>query len=451
MSKETPSSVEGCFELFSKWIKASDDHTSKSGIYSDATVMWLMIYQRLNAGASLSQAVEEFANEECWELAGDCKRTRERSVSSNTGGYSQARANLAAETVSQACDDLFEWLINTSANCTPARPLYAVDGATVELLRSAQLARRFPLGHKHGHYPLMRILVCHHLESGLAVRPEYGSMYGNKRTGEIQLFKAMMERLPKNAVLIGDRNFGIFASSYCAQKAGLDVVFRLLDVRAKKILGKQPTHGIDQKVQWCPSRQDLKANSEISPDARLHGRVICMNVSSYRGDKVTPLYLFTTLQDPAEKIIQMYGMRWKIEIDLRTLKQTVNMKMLKVQSEDMAHKELLLGICAYNLVCAAIRSAAHKLKAQPRDFSFKRVLYALDACSRAFVRATTEQRKTQIIDRFWASVARAKHPKRSRIRVEPRALVRGQRPKYPVLDVPRELARATSFKKTKWH
>jgi hypothetical protein len=440
--------VGSCFELFSKWVRERGGATETGGIYSDPLVMWLMTYQRLNEGASLARALEQFAGEGCWELAGRCKRREERKASAKTGGYAQARTNLSVKTVKLACDDLFEWLSSGGEKDLEGR-LYALDGSTVELLRSAELVQRFPSHSERGHYPLMRILVCHHLRTGLAVRPEYGAMYGRYRQGEIALCKAMVGRLPKDAILVADRNFGIFAAAHCAKNAGLEVIFRLQDQRAKKVLGRTPVPGTDQPVQWRASSQDLKNNPELPLGAELSGRVICMNVSSCRGGKVTPLCLFTTLQLPAEKIVALYGLRWGIEIDLRTLKQTVSMKMLRVHSEDMAQKELLIGICAYNLVRTVIRHAAAKLGQQPRDFSFKRILYAVDACGAAFSQASSAKERERIINFFWNSVDAAKHPKRKRKRVEPRAVVRNRRQKYPSLTTTRAQARAKLMKKTK--
>ena len=439
--------IDGCFELFSKWLKEEGDYIRGGGIYSDATVMWLMAFQRLNEGASLARALEEFSREPFWELCGDCKRVRERRVSPNTGGYAQARAGLGVDIVERVSDELFEWLSRQSVHKTGERELYALDGSSLELLRSKELLKDFPSHKQRGHYPLMRILVCHNLTTGLAVRPEYGAMYGQNRKGEIELCKSMFKRLPKDAVIVADRNFGIFAATYCAQEAGLDVVFRLQENRAKKVLGTQPKHGIDQEVEWTPSAQDLKGNAEIPQDALVKGRVICREVRSHPNKKATLVYLFTTLGDPAKEIIQMYGMRWNIEIDLRTLKQTVNMKMLKVKTADMAKKELFLGICAYNLVRAVISNVAKRLGVKPRDLSFKRILYIVEARSEALSKAPNEQKRQQIMERFWQSVPCAKHPKRKKKRDEPRALVRNRRQKYPSLKGSRKKARAEIMKK----
>jgi hypothetical protein len=451
MESRVEGEVLGCFEMFSAWLKENEHYRNDGGIYSEALVMWLMTYQRLQEGASLSRAVDEFGEERFWKLAGDCKRTQERRVSTNTGGYAQARANLSVDRTAKASDELFLWLQNSSTNEKESRSIYSLDGTTLELLRNKELLRKYPPHPTNGHYPLMRLLVCHDLKTGLAIRPEDGAMYGKNRTGEIELSKKMFSRLPNDSVVVGDRNFGIFCISYCAKKAGIDVVLRLKDDRVKKVLGIKPKHGIDQQVTWTPTPQELDAHPEISSDAKVEGRVICMNVQSYRADKITPLYLFTTLKEPVDKVIEIYGLRWNIEIDLRTLKQTVNMTMLKVNSQNMALKELYMGICAYNLVRSVIQTAADKIGVKPRDLSFKRVLYAVQAYSGFYARASSLEHKQRVLARFAQTIESAKHPKRKRKRVEPRAVVRRPKQKFPALTTSRTTARKKLMKKTKWH
>jgi putative transposase len=439
MSENT---VEGCFELFSRWLKENGGYRERGGIYTDGLVMWLSAYQRLQEGASLARALEEFEHSPLWELAGDCKRTIERRISFNTGGFAQARQNLKLETAERACDELFEWLAKAKSAEVNQKRLYSVDGSSIEVFRTKKVFQKYP-SHKTGYYPQMRILVCHDLETGLAVRPEYGAMRGKHAQGEIQLFKKMVERLPERSTLVGDRNFGIFAVAYYAQKKGFDVVLRLMEPRAQKALGRMPTDGTDEEVQWQISpKERARNNPEIPADATVKGRIICRDVKSYNGDKTTRLILFTTLQETADEVIQKYGQRWNIETDLRTLKQTVNMHMLCVKSEQMAHKELILGVAAYNLVCSVMKTAADALGLQPRNFSFKRILYAVNSTARHYAAAAGDaERQKWLVEQLMRTFNAAKHPKRKRRRTEPRALVRHPRQKFPSLKGSRANAR----------
>jgi len=51
-----------------------------------------------------------------------------------------------------------------------------------------------------------------------------------------------------------------------------------------------------------------------------------------RGKSKQWLYLFTTLTMAASDVVELYGKRWIVETDLRSLKQTVRLQRLAVHS-----------------------------------------------------------------------------------------------------------------------
>src|SRR5438128_12049039 len=88
---------------------------------------------------------------------------------------------------------------------------------------------------------------------------------------------------------------------------------------------------------------------------------------------------FTTLDLTADQILELYGYRWNLETDLRTLKRYVRMDMLDVKSKAMEEKELVIAVAAYNLTRATLHEAATALNLNPRDFSFSQVQDTLNA------------------------------------------------------------------------
>jgi hypothetical protein len=82
------------------------------------------------------------------------------------------------------------------------------------------------------------------------------------------------------------------------------------------------------------------------------------------------LCLFTTLDLPVAEILGIYKLRWNVETDLRSLQRTVGLHQLNCKSPDMAEKELLLAIAAYNLVRAVMCLAARPAHITPRQLSF---------------------------------------------------------------------------------
>jgi hypothetical protein len=72
--------------------------------------------------------------------------------------------------------------------------------------------------------------------------------------------------------------------------------------------------------------------------------------------------LVTSLLDPvtypAEELAALYGRRWRLELCLRDVKTTMGMELLRCQSPAMAHKEVLGGLIAHNLVRCVMAEAA---------------------------------------------------------------------------------------------
>src|ERR1039457_1666202 len=191
--------------------------TVRRGIYSLAAVIWLMIFQRLNSKRTLSSAVQWLVlNAASLQPQSNlCKRVLEQRISARTGGYCQARQKLPTLVVTRVTDHLFEQLQAQMREELPdvPRPMFVIDGTTLRLPHERELVSAFPPGHnQHGdnHWPTMLLVAFHDVHSGLATRPSWGAMYGPGAVGEQELARQALERLPTEAIVLADGNFGIF-------------------------------------------------------------------------------------------------------------------------------------------------------------------------------------------------------------------------------------------------
>ena len=80
------------------------------------------------------------------------------------------------------------------------------------------------------------------------------------------------------------------------------------------------------------------------------------------GFRTREVTLVTTLLDaaayPADALAELYGTRWRVEENLKSLKQTMKMDVLKCKTVDGVLKELTMYAIAYNLVRVAMCEAA---------------------------------------------------------------------------------------------
>lgn len=399
----------------------------RRGIYSLAVVLWLMILQRLHPTGTLDAAVQRLLRGDAQALLPSCKRVREGRISAAPGGYCQARHKLPKLVAAQVNEHIVERLRQQISRLDSRwpHPIFLLDGSSLQLQHGQELVKAYPPPHnQHGrsHWPVMRIVVLHDLGSGLAQCPQWGPMYGSKAVSEQGLAEKAIALLPSQAVVIGDANFGIFSMAFAAQHHQHPVLLRLTPARAKKLAGVAISQAGERAVTWRPSRWDQPKEVAWPAEASVSGRLIAWRVG--RGKSKTWLYLFTTLPLPAEQIVEIYGGRWNIETDLRSLKRTVRLHQLTAKSADMTEKELLLAFSAYNLVRAVMCLAAQKIGLPPRQLSFSHVLNVVDAAWPHLSSVPSLEEHHREFDRVLDQAAQCRLPQRRKPRTFPRAVWR---------------------------
>lgn len=414
----------------------------RNGIYSARVVIWMMMNQRLDPRGTLARSVEQLVQGRFDPLLSQCKRVCSKKIALSTGGYCQARLRLPTLLVSRSMEELIERLRNRLLESEAVLPqrTYLVDGSSLQLEHAPELLEAYPpASNQHGksHWPVVRVVVLHDLETGLAERPQWGPLNGSQAVSEQALAEQAMQQIPAGSVIVGDRNFGIFSTAYAAQQRGHGVILRLTAVRAKSLWGGPIARAGEGPVRWQASRWDgnkagKKQGHRQRPwpaDACLEGRLIAWRVG--RGKHKQWLYLFTTLSLPAAEVVALYGRRWRIETDLRSLKQTVRLQRIPVQSTDMMEKELLVAVMAYNLVRAIMFQAAQRAQIDPRQLSFTYACnIVLDGYPKILA-ARTAKRQQQELERIIDLVGRCRLPQRAKRRSYPRE-VWGRGYRFPV-------------------
>jgi putative transposase len=396
------------------------------GVYSAAVVLWLMMLQRLQGRGTLASAVQLLQQGAADPLLADCRRVRQKRISGRTGGYCQARQKLPKLLCRQVSQEIVERLrevLNSGADSGP-RNVFVLDGSSLELEHNRQLLARYPpASNQHGrcHWPALRVVVLHDAASGLAQTPTWGPMFGPEAVSEQYLAEKAMDSLPAHSVILGDRNFGVFSIAYAAQQRSHAVVLRLTDVRARKLAGPISQPG-EYGVRWEASRWDGGKAGRFPAGAGLDGRVIAARVG--RGKSKKWLFLFTTMELPAEELVKLYGRRWNIETDLRSLKRTVRLHHIQAKSEEMMEKEILMAVSAYNLVRAVMCLAARRSRIDPRQLSFTQVLNVVDAAWPNLISAPSKQDHDRQFFRVLDLAAQCTLPIRTKPRSYPRRLWR---------------------------
>ena len=394
----------------------------RRSIYTAQVVIWLMILQRLQPRGTLATGVEALLAGAADLLLSRCGRAQQKRISRRTGGYSHARQRLPKLLCRQVATELVTRL-REILDPGASRSSYVLDGSSLELEASPSLRKAYPPAenqHGRAHWPVLRIVLLHELETGLAEEPRWGPMYGAEAVSEQGLAHQAMDALAPDSIVVGDRNFGVFSVAWGAHQRGLAVVTRLTGERARKLAGGPIGEQGEQLVRWTASRFDGRRQGGIPDGASVEGRLLAARVG--RGKSQEWLYLFTTLTRPRDEVLALYGKRWRIETDLRSLKTTVRLQHVAARNESMMEKELLTAVAAYNLVRAVMALAARRHHLSPRQLSFTFVLNVVNASWHRLQSASDADAYQREVFSLLDAAAQGIHPTRRKPRSYPRAV-----------------------------
>jgi Transposase DDE domain len=365
-----------------------------------------------------------------------------------TGPYCKARARLpealprrlARETgrdLHHRADADWRW---------QGRRVKVVDGTTVSMPDTKANQKAYPQPDAQAPglgFPIARVVVVFCLATGAALDAALGRYHG-KRTGEAALLRQLADAFEPGDVVLGDRGFASFDELALWRSRGVDAVVRLhgarrADFRTGRRLGPR-----DHVVVW--GRPDRPAWLDDATQAALPRALAVREVEvrvGPRGFRTRRLVVVTTLLDarayPAAALAELYRARWHAELDLRSLKGTLGMDVLRCQSPALVRTEFWMHLLAYNLIRAVMARAAQDLGCAPRELSFAGAVQAVRAFGERLLGADAA-RAAELHE--WLLLMVGCYPVGDRPdRVEPRA--RKRRPKHGAyLTKPRQQARA---------
>jgi hypothetical protein len=211
---------------------------------------------------------------------------------------------------------------------------------------------------------------------------------------------------------------------------------RHADFRKGRRLGKY-----DHLIVWTrpkkPSWMDDETYASIP--AKLELRELRYAIVE-KGRRTKSITVVTTLTDidaySKEDIAELYGYRWNSELDIRSIKDTLNLRHVRCKSPKMVRLEFRMTFLAYNLIRLTAASAALRSQQKPRSISFTGTCQFVLAGWGMRASGLTEQDAQR-----WESDQLLKRIARCRVgdrpgRIEPRVIKR-RRHRYPLMQEPR--------------
>jgi len=141
---------------------------------------------------------------------------------------------------------------------------------------------------------------------------------------------------------------------------------------------------------------------------------------------------------PQDEMAELYHQRWLVELDIRAIKCSLGMDVLRCKTPEMVRREIWTCLLAYNLIRKTMLQSAMESGLSPRRLSFTNAMQTM-AASWVVLPALDHSRITLMISAQRASLACPIVGNRPD-RIEPRAVKRRPKP-MRLLNMPREAAR----------
>jgi hypothetical protein len=350
-------------------------------VFSPLVTLWVFLGQVLSADHSCRAAVARLN-------AHRVARGREP-CSARTGAYCRARRRLPEAFVSAAACAVGRSL---DAKALPGwrwkgRRVYLFDGTTVTMPDTPANQATYPQVYNQGPgvgFPIARLGALISLACGAVVDLGF-CRYAGKGQGEVSLLRRIWGVLAPGDVLLADRLTANWANVVFLRERGLELVSRLNKAHRKADFRRGRRLGPDDHLVAWP-----KPTSIRSVDRKVYNALpeaVTVREARVRvaqpGFRTRSVVVVTTLLDPKqatrEELAELYRQRWHNELDLRSLKSTMQMGELRCKTPEAVRKEVWAHVLAYNLIRTVMARAAAGREIPPRSISFKGAVQTLEA------------------------------------------------------------------------
>ena len=417
---------------------------SSEPIYTPLVTLWILLGQVVDPDHSCRQAVARLL---VWlTLQG------RPACSAETGAYCKARFRLSEEHLHGLVRATGTKLHGETKDAWlwKGRRVKIADGTTVIMPDSEANQAEYPQpdGQKPGlGFPMIRLVVLFCLATA-AVLDAAVAPYSGIGTGELSLLRLDLGRIAR-------------WRSAAGRPLVLFLVRDGLVARARRGRGvasaPEPPHRFphgpvvgprDHLVRWPkpdrPAWMDRDVYASL-PDA-LEVREVEVTIRR-NGFRPVQLIVATTILDAEtyrpEDLAEAYWERWQAELDLRSIKEVMQMGELRCKTPAMVRKEIWAHFLAYNLIRGMISQAAAEHGRRPCQISFKGALQTLNAFQPILLYSVDE---SETYRRLLTAIVTHRVGDRSG-RVEPRAKKRRKK-NYAVLTEPRSVAKNRLMKTT---
>ncbi len=419
-------------------LDALNEHGVKyrDRVFNPVTTIWGFLSQVLSDDHSCRDAVARVIAHQAASGATVC--------SPNTASYCNARGRLHTDVLRTLAKRTARELQAGAADAWKwnGRSVFIADGSHVSMPDTPQNQSSYPQPEAQRPgigFPLARLTVLLSLATGachdMAMAP-----YAGKGTGETTLLRQMYDTLKPGDVVLADALFDDYFIACELRQRGIELVARAQYQRVgTQTVQSRPDGDV---IAW---QRPNKPRGMSGEHYRTYPKTLVMRQVSVdardKDNRVEQFKVITTILDPVidgGQIGGLYERRWDGEVDIRSIKSTMKMDVLRCKTPEMVRKEIWAHLLAYNLLRTAMAVAAAENGIEPRRVSFKGAKQAVTAFAPKIEAAQPEGRAA-LIDALLTAIAYHRVGDRPG-RWEPRARKRRPKPGFRLMQ-PRATAK----------
>lgn len=301
--------------------------------------------------------------------------------------YNQARSRLPLALLRSLLALLARRWPTAADNRWRGHRTFLVDGSSLSMPDTPELQKEYgqPGGQAKGcGFPVMHLLALFDAATGFLISVATAAL----RTHDMSQIARLHPEMDEGDILVGDRACCSFAHLAMLSARKLFGLFRvhqkqIVDFRPHRLSASQQSRKSQRKgrptSRWLKrlGRHDqlveyAKPKSrpawlDDATDASLPATIVVREIRytiHLRGRRTRAVTLATTLLDPvaypAVALAELYGQRWQVETNLRHLKQTMGMDVLRCQTVNGIQKEVAMYLLVHNLIRLVMLEAAKR-------------------------------------------------------------------------------------------
>ena len=444
-----------------QWQAVFEQHdidfgNDEDSVYTPAVTLWGLISQVFFKGENRSCKAAVIRISSLWAMLGKTV------CNTNTGAYCRARLKIPFEAVrdltrqlalstevayhQQAAEEhqgeVHDVVAVVESQPTNGRILL-FDGFTVTAADTPENQEVFPQNpaQKVGlGFPIIRCVSLISMVTGLLFDVAIGP-YSGKQSGETALLWTMLDQLQPGDTLVADCYLCTYWIVAACKSKGVNIVMKNHHKRDDAPLGARRIDKHQRTTAWLrPKRPDWMSEEEYAEcPEQIEIRLVDVIIeqAGFRSKKYT--IATTNLETEVysrDWITSVYRSRWLVELDIRSIKCSLDMDIIRAKTPAMVKTEIWSCLLAYNLIRLKMLQSCAVSGRMPRTLSFTTTMQLL-ASNWVLASVMLTQELVQLGLETSSSETVGNRPDR----VEPRANKR--RPKLlALLTKPRHFARA---------